>query len=239
MSAEGSAGGRQPADARPDLATLPEGAQTVEAAWAFVDLVGYSAATVAHGDPTAARLAIRLVELAHCAAHGDVRVIKALGDAVLVQAGRVDDAIRWLAVLWELVDDEVAFPSLRAGISAGSAIAYDGDVYGSTVNIAARLADEAGPDTVLVTSEVARVAECHGWHSTALGPRQLKNMGSPIEVYQLLDTGRGEVHLDPVCLMRVAAGSATVLSVDGGPPYFCSTSCLERFVTTGTGVDGA
>ena len=147
MSAETSARARW-SGSRSDLATLPAGVQTVEAAWAFVDLVGYSAATVAHGDPTAARLAIRLVELAHQAAQDDVKVIKGLGDAVLVQSRTIDDAIQWLAALWELVDDEMAFPSLRAGISAGSAIAYDGDVHGAAVNIAARLADEAGPDTV-------------------------------------------------------------------------------------------
>ena len=64
-------------------------------------------------------------------------------------------------------------------------IFQDGDYYGRTVNLAARLAGVAEPGQTLVDAEVVRLAGGHddiGFRS--LGKVSLKGMASPVEVYE-------------------------------------------------------
>jgi adenylate cyclase len=61
----------------------------------------------------------------------------------------------------------------------------DGDYYGRTVNLAARLAGVAEPGQTVVDAEVVRLAGGHddiGFRS--LGKVSLKGMASPVDVYE-------------------------------------------------------
>lgn len=82
--------------------------------------------------------------------HGG-RVIKTIGDEILVVAGTAHDAA---ALAWDLTrrgaDADDPFPEVRAGVAWGPVVARLGDVYGPTVNIAARLTSHARPGAVLV-----------------------------------------------------------------------------------------
>src|SRR5437667_9633658 len=49
-------------------------------------------------------------------------------------------------------------PPVRVGLAAGSVVALQGDYYGETVNVAARLVAVARPSTVAVDEEVRRGA---------------------------------------------------------------------------------
>lgn len=83
-------------------------------------------------------------------AHGG-RVIKSIGDAVLYVAedlGGALDAALELAARGASADEQ--FPQVRAGVAYGDVVARLGDVFGPTVNIAARLTSLARPGTVLV-----------------------------------------------------------------------------------------
>ena len=77
------------------------------------------------------------------------RVVKLLGDGVLLRFNGAADAIR--SVLRLVADVEAAgLPPAHAGIAAGLVVTRDGDVYGQTVNLAARIAGQAGPGQVVV-----------------------------------------------------------------------------------------
>ena len=112
---------------------------------AFIDLTGFTRLTEERGDEVAAAMAMRLGEVTTDAvdAHGG-RVVKLLGDGVLV---RFDDgasaAHGTLDVLAAL--PPAGLPSGHAGVAAGPLIVRDGDVFGRTVNLAARISDVA-PD---------------------------------------------------------------------------------------------
>ena len=59
----------------------------------------------------------------------------------------------------------------------------DGDVYGTTVNIAARLSARAAPGEVLVSRPAAdRIP--HPIHLEPLGPVELKGVAQPLEVFR-------------------------------------------------------
>jgi adenylate cyclase len=83
------------------------------------------------------------------------RVVKTLGDAVLYVT---DDPGSAVEVALQTVDghcQDDELPDVRAGVALGPVLVRLGDVFGSPVNLASRLTDEARPRTVLVDQETA------------------------------------------------------------------------------------
>ena len=96
---------------------------TVEATAAFVDLAGYSILTEICGDHEAAQLAARLADLAQAALQPGVRLVKTIGDAVMLTADTPTQMLATLTDLAEQVAGEDGFLALRAGIHHGPVIA--------------------------------------------------------------------------------------------------------------------
>jgi adenylate cyclase len=124
----------------------------VPPAVAFIDLTGFTRLTEERGDEVAAAVAMRLGELTveTVRPHGG-RVVKLLGDGVLV---RFDDASSAASATLDLLRELPAgdLPTGHAGVASGPLIVRDGDVFGRTVNMAARVAD-AAPDGHLYVPE--------------------------------------------------------------------------------------
>jgi class 3 adenylate cyclase len=121
---------------------------------AFVDLAGFTSLTVRLGDEAAATAAARLFDIAETAVRGaGGRVVKQLGDGVLLRFPDSETAIRIVAAIVGGMD-AAGLPPAHAGIAAGPVIVRDGDVFGRTVNLASRMAAEATPGQVLVEEGV-------------------------------------------------------------------------------------
>jgi adenylate cyclase len=118
----------------------------------FVDIVGYTSRSKALDE---AEL-VAWLEQFEDAATGIVvdrggRIIKTIGDEVLFVADRPADAAEAaLELTARGADEDDAFPAVRAGIAYGDVVSRLGDVFGPTVNVAARLTSVARPGTVLV-----------------------------------------------------------------------------------------
>ena len=61
----------------------------------------------------------------------------------MITAANARDALSVVRSLYGVVDREPLFPTLRAGVHAGSCVHRDADYFGATVNLAARVADHA------------------------------------------------------------------------------------------------
>ena len=85
----------------------------------FADLVGYTALTEAHGDRQGADVALRFFELAKAALVGSARIVKTLGDGVMIVASDVADALSTADQLSAAVEAEPKFPALRIGVHRG------------------------------------------------------------------------------------------------------------------------
>jgi class 3 adenylate cyclase len=78
--------------------------------------------------------------------------------------------------------DHASIPPVRAGLAAGLVMLRDGDVFGPVVNLAARLAECAGGNEIVVSADLAAQLSTQ---STPLGVHQFKGFADPIEVYRV------------------------------------------------------
>jgi adenylate cyclase len=80
-------------------------------------------------------------------------------------------------------------PPTHIGKQVGPVIFQDGDVYGMTVNVAARIAARAGAGEVLTTEETAAHAHGPEVRFERVGPAHLKGVTEPLTIYQARRTG--------------------------------------------------
>ena len=108
--------------------------------------------------------------------------MKWLGDGVMFYFPDPGEGV--LAAL-DMVDGVVteALPPARVGIDAGPVIFQEGDYYGRTVNIAARIAEYARPGEVLVSQEVVDAADGTPVTFTEVGPVELKGVSEALRLY--------------------------------------------------------
>ncbi len=205
----------------------------IEATFCFIDLAGFTALTEAHGDEDAADLATSFAELTRAALESGDRLIKTIGDAVLVTS---PSAASGVALVERMLNEAAAdprFPSLRAGLHHGKAVLRGGDVFGAAVNLAARVAAEAYAGEVLGTDAVATAARAAGIPVAELGWVPLKNVRQSIRLYSLaLMLGVTETPVDPVCRMHIDRRSAAgYLRHQGTEYWFCSLTCAAAFAS--------
>jgi adenylate cyclase len=157
---------------------------------AFLDLTGYTRLTEERGDRAAAKLAGRLVEIVHEFAHRrGGRPVKPLGDGVMFHFPEPAQGVRCGL---ELVDrlPRAGLPQARVGLHSGPVVFQNGDYFGRTVNIAARITDYARPGEVLVSDQVVADANpLESVHFEPVGPVSLKGFAAPITLYTAVHGG--------------------------------------------------
>jgi adenylate cyclase len=144
---------------------------------AFADLVGFTrlGGRVAAEDLGA--VARRLEALAGDAIEPGVRIVKTIGDAVMLAGGEPARMVASVLGLAEAVDAEgEEFPQVRCGVASGAAVERHGDLYGHAVNLASRVTGVARPGSVLTTEEV-REAAAGGFRWSFAGERKVKGVG--------------------------------------------------------------
>jgi adenylate cyclase len=151
----------------------------------IADISGYSTLTELDGDEAAADIAINFAcEVARLAAEHGAEVVKTLGDAAMVRCDDAADAIELGLHLHRDSGQDGVLPALHAGIHTGPAVARAGDWWGSTVNVASRVAAAAEAGQLLVTEAAKRAAGTPSRHRLRdIGPLFLKNISAPVRVY--------------------------------------------------------
>jgi adenylate cyclase len=149
----------------------------------FLDITGYTRLTEERGDEAAADLAARLAGLVRRSAqeHGGTPV-KWLGDGVMFYFREPADAVLAALDMVEVVGRQ-GLPPAHVGIHAGPVIFQEGDYFGRTVNLAARMAEYARPGEVLVSQEVVDAAEGGPVSFTEIGPVELKGVPGPLRLH--------------------------------------------------------
>jgi adenylate cyclase len=149
----------------------------------FLDLTGYTRLTEERGDAAAADLAARLAGLVRRSAQEHQGTpVKWLGDGVMFYfrepAAAVLAAVEMVAVV-----GRHGLPPAHVGIHAGPVIFQDGDYFGRTVNLAARIAEYARPGEVLVSQEVVDAADAASVSFVEIGPVELKGVPGTLRLH--------------------------------------------------------
>jgi len=155
---------------------------------AFADLAGYARLTVERGDEEALEAVERFVEAVEQTLPSEARVIKTLGDEVMVVGSDAAALTRWAVGLQSSFD--AGEPPPRIGIHYGEALYRDGDYYGREVNQAARVVARAAGGEVLVTRPVVDVAAgVDGVRFERIGEVGLKGFSEPTELFTAATRG--------------------------------------------------
>jgi adenylate cyclase len=146
---------------------------------AFADLAGYTRLTEEEGELQAVDAVERFVEAVEITLPDDARVIKTIGDEVMVVGSDPAGLCDW-AVGFQRLQAERPLP--RIGIHYGDALYRDGDYFGRDVNIASRVAARSAGGEVLATRPVVDAAGSH-LDFERIGEVRLKGFSESTEIF--------------------------------------------------------
>ena len=164
----------------------------------FTDLVGFTDFNEGRGDVAALDVLDRQRAIvdAMLAMAPESRVVKELGDGLMVW---FSSAATGVSVACDLMTEIHAarardeFPlAVRMGLHHGEALARGDDLVGSTVNVAARVCDLAGPGELLVSDDAIGAGAIEVRQSTLdcfrpIGPTRVKGVGHAIWLHRLVE----------------------------------------------------
>jgi adenylate cyclase len=201
----------------------------------FADVSGYSRMMRADEERTLVDLRGHLAELvAPVIERFGGRIVKTVGDGAMVEFGSAVEAVRSAVELQRgmatrnegvLAERRQTF---RIGVHLGDVIASDDDVFGDTVNVAARLQGVAAPGAIVLSAAVyEQVRDKLALPFRDLGKRSVKNIDRPVHVYTLDSSALAGGAAVPHRLQtrkRLAAAVAAIavllLAGAGGVAYF-------------------
>src|SRR3954454_20162654 len=147
---------------------------------AFADLAGYTRLTEEQGDEEAVAAVEGFVEAVELTLPEGARIIKTIGDEVMVVGSDPAELTDWAVGFQQLYDLR---PLPRIGIHYGETVYRDGDYYGREVNLAARVSARAAGSEVLVTRPVTEAAAAAHLEFNRIGEVRLKGFSEPTELF--------------------------------------------------------
>ena len=155
----------------------------------FADLSGYTQLTEESGDEVAAEMSLGLAQLvSEIAAHHRGTTVKLLGDGALLHFPDPGDAVR---ASLDLVESTPArgLPPAHVGVNAGPMLYDEGDYFGRTVNIAARIASHAEAGQVHVGEGLMGTVAQDGFRLREIGEFELKGIARPVRIFEAVRAG--------------------------------------------------
>jgi adenylate cyclase len=159
----------------------------------LADVVNYSHMMSRSEDEThvrVSRLARELIDPT-IERHGG-RIVRSMGDGWLAEFASATDVVRCaLEIQRGLATRQADEPDqikLRIGINTGDVLVDQHDIYGNSVNIAARLEALASPGSICVSQSIYDQARSQpGFFFADRGTQRVKNIPYPIRVYEVSD----------------------------------------------------
>jgi adenylate cyclase len=157
---------------------------TVDLTVCFADLVEFTRLGEEIAAEELGMVAGRLEEMATAVAEPPVRLVKSIGDAVMLVS---TEAAPLVSAALGLIDAAEAegeqFPWLRAGLATGATLPQSGDYYGRSVNLASRITAVARPGSAVIDA-ATREAAGEGFSYSYVGERRLKGIDSRVKLYR-------------------------------------------------------
>lgn len=183
---------REHRDGSEDDAALP-----LARAVGFADMVSFTRLSRHMDERTLAKLVQGFEErCAEIISIGGGRLVKTIGDEVLFVAETPQAGARIALTLAEDFRDKDHFPRVRVGLVWGRVLSRLGDIYGATVNMAARLTALGGPTEVLTDQLTAQVLDGdERFRISGLDPVELHGFGE-VRPYLITPSDGGTLSID-------------------------------------------
>ncbi len=210
----------------------------------FTDMVGYTALGQRNETLSLALVDEQRKLIRPILARHQGREIKTIGDAFLVEFPNAIDAVRCAYDIQRAAREfNISFASdkrihLRIGVHVGEVVESSGDISGDSVNVASRIEPLAEDGGVCLTRQVYdHVSGKIDLELSSLGPRTLKNVMKPIEVYKVVMPWEEGLAIHPMELnrKRIAVLPFTNMSSDPEEGYFAD-GMTEELITSISGV---
>jgi adenylate cyclase len=149
----------------------------VRVAVGFADLAGYTRYTEEAGEEEAVSTVERFIDAVTDTLPDDARVVKTIGDEVMIVGQDVQALTDWAVGFQRLYRER---PTPRIGLHVGIVVYRDGDYFGREVNLAARVVARARGGEVIVTDSVVEAITTSDWLSFEnIGEVKLKGFDTP------------------------------------------------------------
>jgi adenylate cyclase len=157
---------------------------TVDLTICFADLVEFTRLGEEIGAEELGMVAGRLEEMASAVAEPPVRLVKTIGDAVMLVSTEAEPMVAAALALIAAAEEEgQEFPWLRAGLASGPTLPQSGDYYGRSVNLASRITGVARPGSVVVDA-ATKDAAGERFSYSYVGERRLKGIDSRVKLFR-------------------------------------------------------
>ncbi len=161
----------------------------VERTICFADLVEFTSLGEEIDAEELGEVAERFEELATEVVAAPVRLVKTIGDAVMLISPEARPLVgAALDLVSAAAEEGDQFPVLRAGIATGPALPQAGDFYGRSVNLASRITGIARPGSVLVDTPTREAVGEVGFAYSFAGERRLKGIDARQKLFRIRRT---------------------------------------------------
>jgi class 3 adenylate cyclase len=149
----------------------------------FLDLAGFTRLTEERGDLAAADLAEHLAPIVQRLAerHGG-KVVKLLGDGVMFHFRDAAGAVTAALEMRDAVEAD-GLPQAHLGVHTGPVVFQGGDYFGRTVNLAARIVEQAQPGQVLASRDVMDAVGAGAFGFEPFGTFELRGVSEPVPLF--------------------------------------------------------
>ncbi|MEZ5668331.1 MAG: tetratricopeptide repeat protein [Alphaproteobacteria bacterium] len=218
---------------------IPQRGDRKLAAILFADICGYAGMMSRDEDATLNRVTQAMGQLRTLVGDYGGQIANIAGDGVLAVFETASQATNFAielqremarSAVWTAPEDAIAF---RVGINVGEIMDSDSGLHGNAINVCVRVQDLAEPGGICITEVVRQaLAGSMPGRTRAMGPQALKNIGEPVEVFELdFDEGAtivaAEPRRDPMVKVRRAESASIALlpfanrSGNAGDEHLC------------------
>jgi len=193
----------------------------------IADLTGYTALTEIHGPAGAADMIDTYIGIVKDCLVGDSHLHEQVGDEVMIVSSSADHLLATAQKLIETTSGKNNFLQIHGGLHYGRVLRRNNKFFGTTINLAARIAGKARPGTFWCSEEYINALDHKMPFSfQAKGKHHFKNISDAKEVFELTPDNRKHFKIDPVCKMLINEKETAIAHPLEKHLLFCNQTCL-------------
>jgi adenylate cyclase len=196
----------------------------------MADLSGYTALTETHGPVSAADLIDKYIEIVLGCLVGDCELKERTGDEVMIVSRSPDLLLSTAIMIQRNTSKQDNFLQVHGGLHYGTVLKRNNSYFGSTINLASRIAASASPGVFWCSADfVEALTNKSNYVFESKGRHRFKNINQEKEIVELVNAKTHELLIDPVCRMLILDKTVAIQHPEKPGIFFCSSVCLDTF----------